>query len=121
MIQFLADENIPLYLVDLLRREGYDVFSVAEESPGDADSDILLYSLQSRRIILTEDHDFGELIFRDHRSAYGVILIRIPHTLPRDERKARMLTVVRQYQDEFIGAMVTITPANVRRRLLPQD
>jgi hypothetical protein len=56
----------------------YDVTYVAELAPGLTDNDVLAQSVTEERILLTEDRDFGELVFRGQKSAYGVVLLRIP-------------------------------------------
>jgi len=47
------------------------------------------------RILLAEDRDFGELIFRERKSAYGVILLRIPPA-ERSKKSQRITTLVPQ-------------------------
>lgn len=40
-MKFLANENIPLTSIKKLRKLGYQVFAVVEDSPGDTDLNIL--------------------------------------------------------------------------------
>lgn len=56
----LADENIDH---SLIRESGIDVYSVYEEQRGITDKDIIEFSRNPPRIILTEDKDFGEWVF----------------------------------------------------------
>ena len=44
---------------------------------GAADDDVLALAFNERRILLTEDKDFGELVYRLKKPAHGIILIRI--------------------------------------------
>jgi predicted nuclease of predicted toxin-antitoxin system len=51
---------------------------VAELAPGLADTDVLAQSVSEERVLLTEDRDLGELVFRGQETAYGIVLLRIP-------------------------------------------
>jgi len=63
-MKFLANENYPFPSIKILREHGYDVKSVAEDSFGIADTDVLNIAKNEDRIILTLDKDYGELIFK---------------------------------------------------------
>jgi len=51
---------------------------VIEIAPGLADEDVLARAVADNRIFLTEDRDFGQLVFASNASSCGVILIRFP-------------------------------------------
>ena len=78
MTQFLVDEGCEAIIVRTLRNSGYDVAYIAELSPGISDDAVLQRGLQERRIVITEDRDFSELIFLDSKETYGIIFVRIP-------------------------------------------
>ncbi len=80
---FLADENIPLYVVKQLRKEGYNVISVTEEFAGSSDEKILELSSRNKWVIITFDKDFGELIYKQKSNKpYGIILMRVTPKSP---------------------------------------
>ncbi len=83
---FLADENFPIASVRLLRKSGLDVVAVIEESPGISDAAILQRAEHERRIILTFDRDYGELIFRQRLGRPSVSYI---FAMPQYPRRAR--------------------------------
>lgn len=113
-MKFLADACCDA----LLRALGYDVVFVAEQSPGVSDDDVLLLSVQGERILLTEDRDFYELIFRDGRPGYGMVLVRIPAG-QRIRKADRIATLVNDHGGRLTGAMTTLTLAQIRIRPLP--
>lgn len=76
-MKLLADENIAAPLVQALRQAGHDVTYVAELAPGIADEAVLSLARQQGRLLLTEDKDFGELVFRLKRHPPGIILLRL--------------------------------------------
>lgn len=63
MRRILADENVPLPSVKLLRASGYEVESIAEIASGLLDVDVLRKAVQMDATLLTFDRDFGALIF----------------------------------------------------------
>ena len=60
----MADENFPRPALEALRNAGCEIFSVAEECPGISDEEVTVLCSDGKRILLTFDKDFGELIFR---------------------------------------------------------
>lgn len=75
-MRLLIDANITYRLIEALRKNGHDVRSVLEESPNADDEKILRSAVRQKRIVVTYDKDFGELIFKLHKRHNGVILLR---------------------------------------------
>ena len=65
-------------MVRALRAAGHDVVAVAEESPGVPDDDVAGLAVADERTLLTEDRDFGRLVYAHQRDSSGVIFIRYP-------------------------------------------
>ncbi|MDO8436300.1 MAG: DUF5615 family PIN-like protein [bacterium] len=85
MFKFLADENIAPRVVDALRKEKFDVLSIYEEKlSGASDASILKLAQKEKRIILTHDKDFGNLIRQPHLPHSGVILLRLRDQSPQN-------------------------------------
>ena len=76
MLRFLADESCDFAAVRALRAERFDVLSVAEIMSGAQDERVIELALRESRILLTEDKDFGQLVFAAGRESVGVVLIR---------------------------------------------
>lgn len=73
----LADENIVAAVVSRLRQDGWDVVWIAEIDPSVDDPGVLARAVAERRILLTDDKDFGELVVREGRTHCGVVLLRL--------------------------------------------
>lgn len=71
MTLYLADENVDLPIIARLRELGYNVQSVAEGWPSLNDTQVLQWALERQAVLLTEDKDFGELVFRQRRMNSG--------------------------------------------------
>jgi predicted nuclease of predicted toxin-antitoxin system len=63
-VRWLIDESVDAALAVELRNAGHEVIYVAEVDPRANDLDILLRAEREDRLLLTEDKDFGELVFR---------------------------------------------------------
>jgi len=62
MVRWLADECVAAPLVASLRFLGHDVLYVAEAAAGLNDVDVIALASREKRILLTEDKDFGDLV-----------------------------------------------------------
>jgi len=61
-VRFLADFNIGRAVADYLLQAGHDTVFVGDADPRMSDVDILLWAVRERRIVVTMDADFGELV-----------------------------------------------------------
>jgi predicted nuclease of predicted toxin-antitoxin system len=76
----LVDENIHPAVIVFLREQGLDVFSFPEQGQfGLSDADILRFAVETNRIVLTHDSDFGGLIVLNEQSFIGIVYLRPGH------------------------------------------
>jgi len=80
-LRFLVDECTGRRLVILLRNAGYDVVFVGDWKPSASDEEVLRKAEEEDRILITDDKDFGELVFRSGEPK-EVILLRTSTTDP---------------------------------------
>lgn len=112
---FIADENVEIEIVDALRKLGHDTIHVAHTMPGAEDEEILLAAYDRSRILITNDKDFGELIFRQKKTTAGVILLRLPGIKP--SVKAELVTrVLVAHAVRLRGAFVVLNTNAIRIR-----
>ncbi len=114
---FLADECCDALLVDGLRQDGHDVLYVLESMAGADDATVLSTAASQRRVLLTEDKDFGMLVVRLALPAYGVVLIRID---PADSpaKLARIRELLRDHPARLAGMFVVVQKDRFRFRPL---
>ena len=104
-MRFLVDECTGPRVACWLREQAHDVYSVYDESPGMHDDHVLAKAVSEKRILITNDKDFGEMVFRESRPHRGVIFLRLD-----DERPQTKITVLQkllannalQLQDAFV-------------------
>jgi predicted nuclease of predicted toxin-antitoxin system len=65
MLKLLADENLAGDIVTWLRGQGCEVLHASEQMAREADAVLLQTAEAEGRLVVTEDKDFGELVFRD--------------------------------------------------------
>ena len=58
-MKLLANENLPLDVIEALRDVGYEVAWIRADSPGIDDITILARAVAEERVLLTFDKDFG--------------------------------------------------------------
>ena len=116
-MRIFVDENVPSDVAAWVRDAGHDVRTAAAEGPGSPDDRWLDYAWSERRVILTADRDFGDLVFRQRRPCRGVVYVRLD-ALPVRERALR-LAEVWPVVERAAGRFATVTPERVRVRDIP--
>ena len=114
-MQFMVDESAGAAVVDYLRSLGHDVLAVAETMPQAEDAVILDQAASEGRVLITNDKDFGELVFRTGRVHHGVLLLRLHDE--SSSNRVRMVTVVLEgYADRLENHFIVATEWSIRIR-----
>ncbi len=114
-MRFLFDQSTDRRLALYLKELGHDVTVVAADYPPSLpDEQVLTIAQQEQRILVTEDRDFGELIFRWHRRHAGVIYLRLT-PMELETKTARVQAVLNRYA-EHLDKFVVVTERAVRVR-----
>lgn len=118
IIKFVADVNVEKPIVDYLKKEGYDVKWVPDYNCEILDEDLLEMANVEKRILITNDKDFGELIFLQKRLSAGIILIRVKGQ--RVEVKLKLIKKLFQnYSGKILNHFVII--ADNKLRFIPME
>jgi predicted nuclease of predicted toxin-antitoxin system len=118
-VRWLVDECVDAELVSHLRAAGHDVVYVAEVASGVSDVDVLMRTHVERRLLLTEDKDFGDLVFRRGGSVPGVVLLRIDPVM-RASKSVRLGAAIDRFGENPVGRYTIIEEARFRSRPLPR-
>jgi predicted nuclease of predicted toxin-antitoxin system len=112
-MRFLVDECTGPNAAAWLRGQGYEVFSAYEQSRGAADEVLLEKAFTENWILITNNKDFGEKVYRERRSHHGVVFLRLS-----DERAANKILVLKrllaQYAEQLADRFVVVTDERVR-------
>jgi predicted nuclease of predicted toxin-antitoxin system len=112
-MRFLADECCDFAAIRSLRAEGHDVLAVNEFQQRSVDKELMALALSENRILLTEDKDFGWLVFAGRVDSPGVILIRFPASA-RGLLAAAIVDLVREHAQKLVGSFVVLQPGAAR-------
>jgi len=112
-MRFVADESCDFAVVRALRSAGHDILAVAEISPRIGDDEVLKLARDDRRVLLTEDKDFGELVYAEGQRTCGVVLFRFPATA-RTAMAAAALDAVNTQSDELAARFTVVQPGRIR-------
>lgn len=93
---------------------GHDVLSALESAPRATDEELLALAIEQQRVLITEDKDFGELVF----------VRRLPHPciirfvgMSVAEKAAAMRDLIAYHADAmYEGSMIVVTQSRVRIR-----
>lgn len=115
-MDFLANENFPVFSIRLLRNAGHNVASVLEDTSGARDSEVLRRGHEESRIILTFDRDYGELIYR-HKSIVpaGLVFFRFDPATPGEPAEI-LLEIIEKDKITFTGKFTVIERERIRQR-----
>ncbi len=114
-MKFLIDESVEKPIVDWLRDQKYDVTYIAESSSGITDEEVIRIANCENRILITNDKDFGELIFRQGRITKGILLIRT--TNEESSKKLRLVKeVLDKAKNKLRGNFVVVNEVGIRIR-----
>jgi len=114
-IRFLADESCDFIVVRTLRAAGYDVLAVSEKFPSASDQEVLKLAVDEKRILLTEDKDFGEWIYAHTQEMYGVVLIRYTANV-RSKLGEALNVLVAEHSSDLVTSFTVLEPGRARIR-----
>jgi predicted nuclease of predicted toxin-antitoxin system len=117
-VEFVADESCARAVIRALRAAGYDVTAIAEVSKGMSDEQVIKRAFTEGRVLITEDRDFGELVYaRGHPSA-GVLFVRFPNHA-RSIKPVAVVEAVTELGARLRGGFAVVEPARVRLATRP--
>ena len=112
-MRFLVDECTGPAVGAWLRDQNHDVFSVFDQARGMDDDDIIQKALDEQWVLITNDKDFGDKVYRDGRLHRDVILLRL-----EDERPASKIEVLsrllKAYSGRIPNSFLVVTESQVR-------
>jgi len=112
-MRFLVDECTGPAVAQWLRDQSHEVFSVFKEARGMSDDNILAKAYSENWVLITNDKDFGEMVYREKRLHHGVIFLRL-----RDERAASKIDAIEKlfdgHRDQLVNTFVVVTETQVR-------
>jgi predicted nuclease of predicted toxin-antitoxin system len=117
-VRFLADEGFDGPLAAMLRQLGHDVRRVTHDEAA-SDEEVANVAKTEHRVLLTEDRDFGQLVFADAVHTGGVVYIRF-FVAERDQIADELVKLLDEYGDGLHSRFVVMQPGRIRVSRLPK-
>jgi len=111
-MRFLVDNCVPASVGRWLAEHGHDVRLVSEMRRDPGDAVLLQMAADEQRVMLTNDTDFGVLIFRDAMPHTG--LIRLPQLISPTLLTTLDYLLIRYEKELYSGAVLTVQGDKVR-------
>lgn len=98
MTRLLVDENLWPGAIAAIGALGHDVTWIRDEAPGIDDVQVLALAQNERRLLITQDKGFGDLVFaRGLPASYRVLLLRARRT--QADRTSELVDAVQGQED----------------------
>lgn len=117
-MKLLADENFPKKSYHILEELGYDIIHIGNTNPSIDDESVMKIAIDSQRLILTFDSDYGTLVFQYGYKPIGVVYFKTRFSLP--DFPAQIVNKYLQSNElDFIGFVTVIEKEDsIRQRLI---
>lgn len=114
-MRFLIDESCDFAFARALIAQGHDVVTVAQLSPGADDAAVIAYARKEKRMLITEDGDFGRLVYLEGAGHVGVIFLR--YTQPsKGVMVEKLVRLITRRDVDLYACFVVMQPDKVRIR-----
>jgi predicted nuclease of predicted toxin-antitoxin system len=111
----IIDENVETYWIELIRSKGYEILSIKESNSGISDKEVLEIARMNKGLLMTEDKDFGELVFSYGIQGVSVLLMR--YDQPQYELiENHVLKCLEEYFTKPETSFITISRNKIRIR-----
>jgi predicted nuclease of predicted toxin-antitoxin system len=121
-VRFLVDENLSHRVCLPLNEAGHEAVHVDDLGLSSVDDQqILERAERERRVVISCDHDFVQLLFASGASAPSLLLIRDVDTLRAAELASLLIAALSAELEDMLeaGAIASLSRQKVRVRRLP--
>ena len=114
-LKFLMDVGVGKRVEEFLSAEGFDVKSVRVINPSMSDREVLNLATAEKRMIITMDKDFGELVYKSNLKHNGILVLRIEDANINDKIKI-LSDIIANYIDEINNSFCIYYKSKLRIR-----
>lgn len=112
-MKFLVDESIEYPFFTFLKNKKFDVKSVIDIKTGMTDKEVLKLAFDEKRILITNDKDFGQLIIHYRIPTKGIIIFSLPEETTRSKIKI-FSNVFKKIKNKIYNNLVIIKRKSIR-------
>ena len=99
-IRFIVDMGVSKKVEDWLSKNNYDIKAIRDIDPKMRDIDVLRLAVTEKRMVITMDKDFGELVFNSGLNHYGVLLLRLEEA-NSDKKVKTIQEILEKHEDKL--------------------
>lgn len=112
-MRFIIDECTGPTVAEWLVKQNHEVYSIFDSARGMEDDEIISRATDENRIIITNDKDFGEKIFREGKFHNGIILLRLQDERPQSKIDV-LSRLLNSHSENLPGAFIVVTEKAIR-------
>lgn len=114
----MADESVDYRIVTFLREQAFIVTAIIDNDASISDLEVLQKANEAKVLLITEDKDFGELVFRLKRKHPGILLLRF-FNLDIQIQNEKILEALNTHIKQLLNNFSTLTEKRLRIRQTP--
>ncbi|MFH1741826.1 MAG: DUF5615 family PIN-like protein [bacterium] len=115
-MRFKLDENLGRSIQKVIQDQGYDCHTVHDENLVSApDPEVLEVAKTEKRVLVTTDHDFGNVFSYPPQETYGIAVINPPGRCSLKILRFLVLLLLEALKSHDIGGRLwVVEPARIR-------
>lgn len=118
-MRILSDQDVYRITIDRLTAWGHDIVTAKSLNLHKASDDEILYAAKkTKRVLITRDKDFGELLFLKKKGTAGVILLRGDFKSIERVHDELLRLLQEQKEDVLKHSLAVVEPKRYRIRHL---
>jgi len=119
-LRFFVDVGVGKSVEQSLHEEGHDVKAVRDVDPCMKDEEIIRMAAWEKRIVITMDKDFGELVYHSSMRHCGVLLLRMEDAVAA--KKAQIVQhILANYGDQLKNSFCVFQNNKLRIKKISRD
>jgi predicted nuclease of predicted toxin-antitoxin system len=119
-VKLLLDMNLSPDWVPVLQAAGHEATHwSAVGSPRAPDTEIMAWARKAGHVVVTQDLDYGALLFATQATAPSVMVLRTEDVRPKSIGSLVVAALKSAESDLLTGALVTVDPRRSRINTLP--
>lgn len=109
-MRFLIDESAGRKLSSIIKQAGYNAAFSFDILGRATDEELLKFAERKKYILISDDKDFGELVFRLNKPASGVIFLRMA------KNPEKRFEAIKDILDKAEGKFIVVKEGQIRVR-----
>ncbi len=114
-LKFLVDVGVGRKVEKWLLSHGYDIKCARNVDPRMLDKEILKIAVAEKRMVITMDKDFGELVYNSGLPHAGVLLLRLEDAKSNEKVKI-VEKILEKYSDKLLNRFCVFKDGKLRIR-----